>query len=53
MSNVMNSRLKKLIEEDRKKNVFKTISEICKSEPQYDAEWLKEQLLKIAPTPKN
>ena len=52
----MNSRLKKLIEEDRKKDVFKTISKICsvyESDKINDAEWVKEQLLKAAPGPKN
>ena len=49
-------KLKKLIEEDRKRDVFKAISKICsvyESDKINDAEWVKEQLMKAAPTPKN
>jgi hypothetical protein len=48
-------RLKKLIEEDRKKDVFEFGGYICENGKIYDnnAEWVKEQLLKAAPTPKN
>ena len=50
----MNSKLKKLIEEDRKKNVFEFGGYISlESDKINDAEWVKEQLLKAAPTPKN
>ena len=43
------ARNKKLIEEDRKKDVFETITEICKSDKINDVEWVKKQLLKSAP----
>ena len=46
-------KLKKLIEEDRKKDVFEIISDICKSDKKNDVEWVKEQLMKATPTPKN
>ena len=47
-------KLKKLIEEDRKKNVFEFGGYISlESDKKNDAEWVKEQLLKAAPTPKN
>ena len=48
-------RLKKLIEEDRKKDVFEFGGYICENGKIYDndAEWVKEHLMKAAPTPKN
>ena len=47
------ARFKKLIEEDRKKDVFDIISEICYSDKINDAEWVKKRLLEKGPTPKN
>ena len=48
-------RLKKLIEEDRKKDVFEFGGYICENGKIYDnnAEWVKEHLMKAVPTPKN
>ena len=47
------ARNKKLIEEDRKKDVFETITEICKSDKDKlnDIEWVKEQLMKSSGYP--
>jgi len=55
MTNNDARKLKKLIEEDRKKDVFEFGGYICENGKIYDnnAEWVKEQLLKAAPTPKN
>ena len=47
------ARFKKLIEEDRKKDVYSIISEICYSDKINDAEWVKKRLLEKGPTPKN
>ena len=40
------AKYKKLIEEDRKKDVFSIISEICYSDKINDAEWVKDCLTK-------
>ena len=42
-------KFKKLIEEDRKKNVYNIISEICYSDKINDAEWVKKRLTEEFP----
>ena len=42
-------KFKKLIEEDRKKDVFSIISEICYSDKINDAEWVKKRLTEEFP----
>ena len=55
MTNNDARKLKKLIEEDRKKDVFEFGGYICENGKIYDndAEWVKEHLMKAVPTPKN
>ena len=43
------ARFKKLIEEDRKKDVYSIISEICYSDKINDAEWVKKRLTEESP----
>ena len=43
------ARFKKLIEEDRKKDVYSIISEICYSDKINDAEWVKKRLTEEPP----
>ena len=43
------ARFKKLIEEDRKKDVFDIVSEICYSDKINDAEWVKKRLTEEPP----
>ena len=43
------ARFKKLIEEDRKKDVYSIIPEICYSDKINDAEWVKKRLTEEPP----
>ena len=42
-------KFKKLIEEDRKKDVYSIISEICYSDKINDAEWVKKRFTEEFP----